>query len=119
MTATRNSFLRTCLTVLILAAGSCLAGCQGVTSIKSVLDDPSQYTTESVRIAGRVTSSAGLLGVGAYKIDDGTGSIAVVSGSSGAPREGAEVVVEGKVKAAFTLGTESATVLIEERRKTR
>ena len=110
-----RSFLLPALTCALLALG----GCKGVTPIKSILDDPSQYTENSVTIAGHVTSSTSLLTLGAYKVDDGTGSITVVGSTRGAPREGAEVAVQGKVKSAFSLGSESATVLVEEDRKTR
>ena len=119
MSLTDRCLKRLLLPGLLFAAVTCLAGCQGVTPIKTVLDDPSQYNDRSVTIAGKVTSSAGLLGLGAYKVDDGTGSLTVVSGSTGAPREGADVVVQGKVKLAYSLGTESATVMLEEKRKTR
>ena len=36
--------------------------------------DPDRYRGKEVGIAGRVTDSYGALGVGAYEIDDGTGT---------------------------------------------
>ncbi len=117
--AARAARLPLAAMIALTVALGALAGCGGATPIKSILDDPSQYMDRTVTIAGHVTSSAGLLEYGAYQVNDGTGSIAVVSSGGGAPREGAEVVVEGRVKAAFTLGTASATVMVEERRKTR
>jgi hypothetical protein len=92
-----------------------LAGCKGATPIKDVLDDPGRFT-EPVRIAGTVTKSVGILGVGAYRLKDDTGSITVISKTNGVPREGAEVGVEGTVQAGYTLGTETLTVLIETKR---
>jgi hypothetical protein len=41
-----------------------------------------------------------------------------VSQGGGAPREGAQVGVEGTFKAVFTLGSQSAAVLMEKRRFT-
>lgn len=94
-----------------------LAGCKGATPIKDLLDDPSRYTG-TVRIAGTVTSSAGALGAGFYKVNDGTGGITVVTKTGGVPREGAKVGVQGTLKSGYTLGTESLTVLIEDKRYT-
>lgn len=92
--------------------------CKGTTPIKTLLDDPARFDGKTVRVMGEVQSSAGALGLGAYRINDGTGTIAVVSQSGGAPREGAKVGVEGTLRSAFTIGNTSATVLIEQRRYT-
>ncbi len=104
------------LVVAIFALGGSIAGCKGATSIKDVLDDPSRFSGETVRIAGTVTSSTGVLGTGIYTVDDGTGKIHVVTKSGGVPREGAKVGVEGEVKNGYTIGSESLTVLIESKR---
>jgi hypothetical protein len=64
-----------------------------------------------------VKEAAGALGYGAYKVDDGTGSITVVSPGGGAPRVGAKVGVEGTFRAAFTLGTTSVAVILEKQRR--
>ena len=96
-----------------------VVGCKGsVTPIKTMLDDPSLYDKHVVRIAGTVSKSAGVFGYGAYEVDDGTGSIPVVSDKGGAPREGARVGIEGEFRSAFTLGTQSGAVILERRRFT-
>ncbi len=96
-----------------------LGGCEGnVTPIKTLLDDPGRFDGQVVRIAGDVTGSVGILGYGAYQVDDGTGTITVVSERGGAPRQGGKVGVEGTFHAAFTLKTETAAVLVEKRRYT-
>jgi hypothetical protein len=100
------------LSVLLVA----FAGCKGATPIKEVLDDPGRFGTKPVRIAGTVTNSVGVLGAGAYRVQDDTGTITVVSKTNGVPREGAKVGVEGTVQSGYTLGTESLTVLMETRR---
>ncbi len=92
-------------------------GCKGVTPIKKLLDDPSEYEGKDVRIAGVVKSSVGVLNYGTYRVDDGTGSILVVTQVSGVPREGARVGVEGVFRSAFTIGTETAAVLMEKKHK--
>lgn len=95
-----------------------LAACPGTKSIKELLDDPGRFDGATVRIAGDVTESVGVLGVGAYQINDGTGSLTVVSKSgTGAPRVGAKVGVEGTFRSAFTLGVQTVAVLIEDKRK--
>jgi hypothetical protein len=102
------------LTVLLVA----LAGCKGATPIKEVLDDPSKFGTNPVRIAGTVTEAASVLGVGAYKVKDDTGTITVISKTTGVPRKGAKVGVEGTVQSGYTIGTQSLTVMVESQRKT-
>jgi hypothetical protein len=97
-----------------------LAGCvAGVTSIKTLLDDPGRYDKQTVRIAGTVGHSVGVLGYGAYQLDDGTGTLTVVATEGGAPREGAQVLVEGEFRSAFTLGTQTVAALMEKKRSSR
>lgn len=96
-----------------------VAGCKSnVTPIKTLLDDPTRYDHQVVRISGTVTRSIGVLGYGGYQIDDGTGTLTVVTTQGGAPRTDAKVGVEGEFRSAFTLGTETAAVLMEQRRYT-
>jgi len=75
-------------------------------------------SVRDLRIAGAVTHSIGVLGTGAYQIDDGTGKIIVIT-KTGAPREGARVGVEGTFRSAFTFQTETAAVVVETDRRTR
>jgi hypothetical protein len=95
-----------------------LAACPDTTPIKELLDDPSRFDGKTVRIAGEVKESIGALGVGVYQIDDGTGTLTVVSkAGGGTPRVGAKVGVEGEFRSAFTLGTQSVATLIEQKRR--
>ncbi len=104
------------LALAALVSFALTAGCRSTIPIKTLLDDPARYDRQTVRIAGTVGPSIGILGYGAYQVDDGTGTLTVVSQEGGAPREGARVGVEGEFRSAFTLGTETAAVLIEKRR---
>ena len=114
-----HPILRFLLLAVIAAALLAGLGCRsGLTPIKTLLDDPSRFDGKVVRIAGTVGLSAGALGYGAYQVDDGTGTLSVMSQGGGAPREGAQVGVEGTFKAVFTLGTRSAAVLMEKQRFT-
>ena len=93
------------------------AGCkESLTPIKRLLDDPGQYDHKIVRVAGKVTNSFSVLGYGAYRINDGTGELTIATKTNGAPREGAEVGVEGEFRSGFTLGTETVAAIIEKRR---
>ena len=97
------------------------AGCKGrddVVSVQTLLDDPSRFDHQIVRVAGEVTRSLGVLGYGAYQVNDGTGTISIVTKEGGAPRTGAKIGVEGEFRSAFTLGTESAAVILESARYT-
>jgi len=105
--------------ILAASIALTLGGCKGATPIKKLLDDPSHYDGLTVQIAGEVTQSIGVLGTGAYQVDDGTGRLIVVSKDGGAPREGARVGVKGVFHAAFTFHTETAAVLVESERYTK
>jgi hypothetical protein len=86
------------------------------TSIKTLLSDAGKYDGKTVKIAGEVQQSIGALGFGAYELNDGTGTIPVVTQSGGAPSQGTRVGVEGTFRAAYTLGVESRAVVVEKRR---
>ena len=101
---------------LLLLLVAC-AGCKGATPIKDILDDPGRFAGKTVTIAGTVTSSVGVLGMGAYSVKDDTGTIVIVSKTNGVPREGAKVGVEGTVQPGFTVGAQTLTVLQESKRK--
>ena len=91
--------------------------CRGTVPIERLLDDPGRYDGETVKIEGRVTGfSLGALGRGAFQVDDGTGTLPVVSESGGSPREGARVGIEGIFRSVFTFGDRSGAVLLERRR---
>jgi hypothetical protein len=93
-------------------------GCKETTSIKTLLDDPQRFDGKVVRIVGQVQGSVGVLGFGAYQVNDGTGTLYIVSEGGGTPRQGAKVGVEGTFRSAYTLGTQSVAVLVEQRRYT-
>ncbi len=100
--------------LLMTAFALAFSGCASATSIGTVLADPEQYDGENIRVRGEVTESFAvpLLG-GGYRVDDGTGTLSVVS-RSGAPREGVNVEVTGTFRSIFTLGAETLAVLEED-----
>jgi hypothetical protein len=104
------------ITLVAIVLGAAALGCKSATPIKTLLDDPSRFDHQRVRIRGEVKESIGVLGYGGYRVDDGTGVITVVTQSGGAPRTGAQVGVEGEFRSAFTVGSESVAVVMESRR---
>ena len=87
---------------LVLFAGLFAAGCPQRVSIADIEANPSRYQNKEVAIAGVVKDSYGVsipgtrYGGGAYKIDDGTGSIWVLT-EGAVPSRGAEIGVKGVV----------------------
>ena len=106
---------------LWMAAGAlALAGCAGTTQIGRIMDDPSAYDGRQVRIEGEVTSTIAVpLVGGTYEVNDGTGSLRVVTDEGGVPRDGARVSVAGIFRAVFALAGESLSVLQERDRDVR
>jgi hypothetical protein len=108
------------INILAVAVLLFVASCGGnATAIKDLMADPASYDGKTVQVRGEVKSNVGALGLGAYQLDDGTGTIMVVTTSGGAPREGAKVDCQGKFRSGFTLGDQSAAVIMEESRKLR
>lgn len=78
------------------------AACPERTTIADIETNPSKYQNKEVAIAGTVKDSYGLsipgtpLRGGAYKIDDGTGSMWIVTEES-VPTKGAQIGVKGRI----------------------
>ena len=106
---------------LVLASVALLAltACAGVTSINELMANPGRYDGKTVRVQGTVKQAAGALGVGGYQIDDGTGTLTVISEQGGIPTTGARISVKGTFEALATLGSRSLAVLREESRDAR
>ena len=92
----------TVLTVLVLGA-LVLSAC-ATRSVNQILADPSRYRNREVRLSGSVVESYSFANRGAYRIDDQSGQLWVVS-DRGVPRKGARVTVQGTIREGFNLGT--------------
>jgi hypothetical protein len=88
----------------ILAGSALLSAACASTTINQVLADPSRYRNREVQLSGAVVDSYSLANQGAYRIDDNTGQLWVVS-NKGAPRKGARVTVKGTIREGFNLGS--------------
>jgi hypothetical protein len=87
------------LSVSALASAACAAR-----TVNQVLADPSRYRDREVRLSGAVVDSYSLVDRGAYRIDDGTGQLWVVS-DKGVPRTSARVTVTGTIREGFNFGS--------------
>jgi hypothetical protein len=99
---------------VIIAVGTLLlTACPSETTISKINSDPGRYRDKEVVVAGRVTDSYGVMGTGAYEIDDGTGRIWVAA-TRGVPAKGSRVGVKGRVHSGLTVGGRSFGTIIEE-----
>lgn len=98
---------------LVLAActGAPLSG-KAVT-IEAIRNDPRAHVGRSVVIEGEVTATMSLVLVRYFTLDDGTGSMNVVTDRT-LPAKGQRMRVAGKVSDLFSFGSESTLVLVEE-----
>jgi hypothetical protein len=105
-------FLSLAVTALLLVA------CPARQSIADIDRDPGHFAGKEVTIAGRVTNSFGALGVGAYQLDDGTGTMWVYTEKYGTPSSDAKVAVVGRIEQGFSFGGHNfLTVLRETQRR--
>lgn len=95
--------LSTAIVLSIIVAATLFAtGCPERTSIADIEANPSKYQNKEVAIAGTVRDSYGFsipgtnIGGGAYKVDDGTGSIWIVTEGS-VPSKGTQIGVKGVI----------------------
>lgn len=105
---------RNLLALCILSVTLFATGCPNRTSVNKINADPGRYRDKEVAVAGRVTDSYGALGTGAYQIDDGTGTLWIVT-RRGVPARGARVGASGRVYTGFSFGGRSFGIVLEER----
>lgn len=98
---------------LLLAAVVLLTACPSQTTISKINADPSRYRDKEVAIVGTVRDSYGVMGNGAYEIDDGTGRLWVVT-KRGVPSRGARVGAKGRVYTGFSFGGRNFGTVLEE-----
>lgn len=90
------------LLAAVMAAVAFTAACPKRVSIADIEANPAKYRNKTVAVAGVVKDSYGVTipgtGIrgGVYRIDDGTGSLWILTEDS-VPNKGAEIGVKGKV----------------------
>lgn len=101
--------------VVAVALGT--MACPKSTTVAELQADPGRYEGKDVALRGRVTNSFGVLGQGAYELDDGTGKIWVVT-DRGVPAKNAEVRTAGRLQSgAVVSGRSIGMALFEKDRK--
>lgn len=97
-----NKGMRSFLLVIALFTAVFAAACPKRASIADISANPSRYANKDVVIAGTVRDSYGVsipgtpIRGGAYKIDDGTGSIWILTEDS-VPTKGTQIGVKGRI----------------------
>lgn len=97
-----NKGMRSFLLVVALLTAVFAAACPERVSIADISANPSRYANKDVAIAGTVKDSYGVsipgtpIRGGAYKIDDGTGSIWILTEDS-VPTKGTQIGVKGRI----------------------
>lgn len=112
--------IKTILITLVLGFSILATACPSRVNIGKILANPSKYSQKEVVIAGRVTNSFGIAMLGGiYQIDDGTGSIWVLT-NKGVPSKGAEVGLKGRVQEGMSYSGRSYGLgVVEQERKVR
>lgn len=90
--------------LMAIALGAVASGACAAKSINQILVDPSRYQNREVRVSGSVAESYSFAGRGAYRIDDQSGQLWVIS-ERGVPRKGARVIVKGRIRDGFNFGS--------------
>ena len=97
-----NNSTRFSLLGLVLVVAVFAAACPKRVSIADIEANPSRYMDKDIAVAGTVRDSYGVaipgtpIRGGAYKIDDGTGSIWIFTDDV-VPSKGTQIGVEGRI----------------------
>ncbi len=98
---------------LMLLGAFLLTACPQRETISRINADPGRYRNKEVGVVGTVTDSYGVLGNGAYEVDDGTGKLWVVT-RRGVPSRGSRIGAKGRVYTGFSFGGRSFGTVLEE-----
>jgi hypothetical protein len=97
----------------LIAGALLLTACPSQTTISKINGNPGRYKNKEIAVAGRVTDSFGVMGTGAYEVDDGTGRIWIAT-QRGVPARGSRVGLKGRVHSGLTVGGRTFGTIIEE-----
>jgi len=109
----RQFFVRVLAVALLAGSSACALRSAHVADLQQ---RPGRYDDRSVTVSGVVTDSWGvpLLPYKFYRVDDGTGQIAVLSQSYRMPGKGEHVRVKGRVSNVAVLGGRSLGLHLRE-----
>lgn len=108
-----HSRRRTIFLSLILTGLLFLTACPNRETISKINADPGRYMNKEVTVVGTVRDSYGLLNMGAYEIDDGTGRLLVVT-RRGIPSRGSKVAATGRINTGASYGGRTYGTVLEE-----
>ena len=99
--------------VALLAILVLTAGC--ATKISDIKANPAQYEGKEITVSGTVSEVfwLAILSTGAYQIDDGSGTIWVVTKVS-PPEKGEKASAKGTISSGFKIGDRTLGVVINE-----
>ncbi len=100
---------------MLIGLTALLSGCASNTRVSRLLNDPSRYQNRNVAVEGTVTSAVGAFVAGGYRVDDGTGTITVLSNGGNVPRKGSKVRVTGRVQSGVSVFGQNFGVTLRER----
>lgn len=85
----------------------------GLTPIQAITTTPEQYRDQTVTLRGKVTNQIGILGTGAYEIQDNSGRVWVVT-QAGLPTTETQVFVQGSPQEGLSIAGRSLGVTVVE-----
>jgi predicted small secreted protein len=97
----------------LVASVLLLAGCP-TTKISDIQKDPGKYMNKQITVSGKVSSSYGVLGMGMFQVNDGSGSIWVLSENYGVPGQGNDVSVTGQLVQTASFGGKNFSNVLRE-----
>ncbi len=97
----------------IVASILLLTGCPS-TKIGDIQKDPGKYMNKEITVSGKVTSSYGVLGMGMFQVNDGSGSLWVLSENYGVPGQGNSVNVTGQLVQTASFGGKNFSNVLRE-----
>ncbi len=102
------------ISILVFAASLAILflSCSSNTQIKDITDHPRDYVDKKVTVSGKVTDVFALFIVNYFSVDDGTGSIIVITNRP-LPNKGEQIKIKGTVQY-YAIATASVLVINEE-----
>jgi len=104
---------KTIILAALLVSVLLLAGCPS-TKIGDIQKDPGKYMNKQITVSGKVSSSYGVLGMGMFQVNDGSGSIWVLSENYGVPGQGTNVNVTGQLVQTASFGGKNFSNVLRE-----
>jgi len=85
----------------------------GNVKIETILSHPEKFDGKEVSVRGQISKSKGLFKLGYYVLNDGTGSLPVVTIDSYAPKSGETMTIKGKIVQVYRSDSDSKIVFYQ------